>query len=54
MLAQLEVEMPVAAHDRKHASRGVSVEPQFEHGVVEMPQIDRQDDVLMFVAMHES
>ena len=54
MLAQLDVEMPVAAHERKQASRGVSVGPQFMHGVVEMPQIERHDDVLMFVAMHES
>lgn len=54
ILAQLDVEIPVAAHDRKHASRGDSLGPQFEHTVVEMPQIDRHDDVLMFVAMHES
>lgn len=54
MLAQLDVEIPVAAHERKHASTGVSVAPQFEHACVEIPQIDRHDDVEMFVAMHES
>jgi hypothetical protein len=54
MLAQLDVEIPVSAHERKHASTGVSVVPQFMHGVDEIPQIDRHDEVLMFVAMHES
>jgi hypothetical protein len=54
MLAQLDVEILVAAHERKHASRGVSVAPQFMHGVTEIPQIERHEEVLMFVSMHES
>jgi hypothetical protein len=54
MLAQLEVEMPLAEHERKHASRGDSLAPQFEHRSIENPQIERHDDVLKWFAMHES
>ena len=54
MLAQLDVDVPLAAHTRKHASRGDSVVPHTVHVSVEKPQIERHDEVDVWFAMHTS
>ena len=54
MLAQLDVDVPLCVHSRKHASRGDSLVPHTVHGWVEKPQIERHDDVDVLFAMHES
>jgi hypothetical protein len=54
VLAQAEVDVPFAAHTRKHASRGDSLVPQFTHTSSEYPQVERQLEVDVWFAMQTS
>jgi hypothetical protein len=54
MLAHVEVDVPLWAHTRKHASRGDSEGPQFVHSSCENPQIERHVEVDVPFAMHTS